>query len=109
MSFDELIGRFCWTSIRNCPGRWSLRMSECDAPPETLAGPGAPSRRCSIETIRNEVAVTWLEGGGLISYRKADGRWLHTLNDAGGLERKLRQLGIAPRAPYAGHPVSGDP
>jgi len=40
------------------------------------------------------VIVTPLEDGGLISYRKADGRFLHTLNTREGLDRKLRQLGI---------------
>lgn len=96
MSFEELSGRFSWSPIRNCPGRWSLLMRECASPPESLTGPEAPSKRCAVETLRDEVAVTLLEGGGLISYRKADGRWLHTLNDPDGLARKLLQLGITP-------------
>jgi hypothetical protein len=34
------------------------------------------------------------EGGGLVSYRKPDGAYLHTLNTPDGLARKLAQLGI---------------
>jgi hypothetical protein len=43
---------------------------------------------------KDPVIVTPLDDGGLISYRKADGLFLHTLNTREGLERKLRQLGI---------------
>ena len=38
--------------------------------------------------------VATLEEGGLISYRKSDGRFLHTLNTTAGFRRKLEQLGI---------------
>ena len=40
------------------------------------------------------VIVTPFDDGGLISYRKAQGMFLHTLNTREGLERKLLQLGI---------------
>ena len=43
---------------------------------------------------KDPVIVTPFEDGGLISYRKADGTFLHTLNTREGFERKLRQLGI---------------
>ena len=43
---------------------------------------------------KDPVIVTPFDDGGLISYRKADGLFLHTLNTREGLERKLRQLGI---------------
>jgi len=38
--------------------------------------------------------VSDLGKGGLISYKRADGTYLHTLNTAEGLERKLASLGI---------------
>jgi len=63
-------------------------------PPEDIApGASASSEHVSV-TARDPVIVTPLEDGGLISYRKADGRFLHTLNTREGLDRKLRQLGI---------------
>jgi hypothetical protein len=40
------------------------------------------------------VIVTPFDDGGLISYRRPDGMFLHTLNTREGLERKLRQLGV---------------
>jgi hypothetical protein len=40
------------------------------------------------------VVVTPLIVGGLISYRRPDGTFLHTLNTAEGFARKLSDLGI---------------
>jgi len=40
------------------------------------------------------VLVASFAGGGLISYRHANGRFTHTLNTPEGLARKLLQLGI---------------
>ena len=40
------------------------------------------------------VVVEFKTGGGLISYVKADGRFLYTLCDAGGFARTLQQLKI---------------
>ena len=53
---------------------------------------GGSEHRC--DTAKDPVIVTPFEDGGLISYRKADGMFLHTLNTREGFERKLRQLGI---------------
>jgi len=38
--------------------------------------------------------VTPLVTGGLISYKRRDGTFLHTLNTAEGFARKLADLGI---------------
>jgi len=35
-----------------------------------------------------------MDRGGLISYRQTNERYLHTLNNAEGFERKLASLGI---------------
>ena len=42
----------------------------------------------------HRVVVIRFADGGLISYRKADGSYIHTLNTCDGLHRKLAQLGI---------------
>jgi hypothetical protein len=34
------------------------------------------------------------EGGAVLSYRKADGHWVHTLNDEEGLRRKCASLRV---------------
>ena len=64
-------------------------------------GPGSDSREFQVKTAEDPVVVTALEAGGLISYRKSDGGYLHTLNTEEGLRRKLEQLGIGvtPRDP----------
>lgn len=62
-------------------------------PPEDLV-PGAHSSEHVCAAAADPVIVTPFDDGGLISYRKADGRFLHTLNTREGLERKLDQLGI---------------
>ena len=36
MSFKELLGRYPWRAIRNCPGRYALAMECCSGPPEEL-------------------------------------------------------------------------
>jgi 2-polyprenyl-3-methyl-5-hydroxy-6-metoxy-1,4-benzoquinol methylase len=51
------------------------------------------------------VYVVVLDGGGLISYRHADGRFVHTLNTPEGFGRKLDQLGIRLEAPAADRDV----
>jgi hypothetical protein len=47
-----------------------------------------------VPTARDPVVVGRLDQGGLISYQRRDGTYVHTLNTQAGFERKLRQLGI---------------
>jgi len=47
-----------------------------------------------VSAAKDTVLVARIHGGGLISYRRADGTYLHTLNTVAGFERKLRDLGI---------------
>ena len=63
-------------------------------PPEHMVPGAAGGSEHICVTAKDPVIVTPFEDGGLISYRKADGMFLHTLNTREGLERKLRQLGI---------------
>lgn len=43
---------------------------------------------------KDPVIVAALSDGGLISYRKSDGTYVHTLNSRDGFARKLQQLGL---------------
>lgn len=63
------------------------------ASPEKLA-PEHISREYRVADARDAVVVVRFKDGGLISYRKPDGRFLHTLNTEEGFQRKLEQLGI---------------
>jgi hypothetical protein len=99
MMFDVLLKKWPFKPIRNCPGRYALPASEFAGPPEGLLGPGFETRELQLRTARDTVIVaTFSGGGGLISYRRADGTHVHTLNTQEGFDRKLRDLGIAPQA-----------
>jgi hypothetical protein len=92
--FSDLIDRWAWRPIPNCPGRYVLGTGPVATPPdEIVPGAGAGSEHVTA-AARDPVIVTPFDDGGLISYRKADGGFLHTLNTREGFERKLRQLAI---------------
>lgn len=61
---------------------------------EEILGPDARIREFRADAARDTVLVASLDKGGMISYKRADGSFLHTLNTEEGFERKLRQLGI---------------
>jgi hypothetical protein len=66
-----------------------------DLTPEELLCAPLQSYEFDVETARDRVVVVSFGEGGLISYKRADGTYLHTLNDAGGFSRKLNEMGIA--------------
>ena len=62
-------------------------------PPEALIGI-ADVREFHVSAAKDAVLVVRLIDGGLISYKRSDGSYLHTLNTAEGFARKLTKLGI---------------
>jgi hypothetical protein len=94
ITFDQLNTRWHWKPIPNCPGRFVLSASPSQLTPEDLLGPGVAVRELHIDTARDTVIIAALADGGLISYRRADGRYVHTLNTPDGFARKLLALGI---------------
>lgn len=95
MTFDDLMGAWAWKPIRNCPGRYVLDAARDDLRPQEVLGDEAAVKEYCVEAARDAVLVVRLSEGGLISYRRADGSFLHTLNTPEGFRRKLAQLGIA--------------
>jgi hypothetical protein len=93
VTFSALFDRLAWHPIPNCPGRYVLTAGPVTMTPEEIVA-GASSSEHVVAAARDPVIVTPFDDGGLISYRKAEGLFLHTLNTREGLERKLRQLGI---------------
>jgi hypothetical protein len=93
-SFDQLSAAWPWRPIPGCPGRFVLRGQQRDLPPEALVGAGAAVARFRVAAARDPVLVLAIKGGGLISYARPDGSFVHTLNTEEGLRRKLEQLGI---------------
>ena len=94
MRFEELKTRWNWRPIRNCPGRFLLHEKEVRLSPEDLVGCDVELSEFQVEKAKDIVVVAQISNGGLISYRKKDGTYLHTLNTVAGFERKLSQLGI---------------
>jgi hypothetical protein len=95
MDFQTLFGARTWTPICNCPGRFGLAEGPVADSPESLA-PGADVREYRVQSAKDVVVVaSFPSGGGLISYKRRDGRYVHTLNTPQGFMRKLAQLEIA--------------
>lgn len=92
MTFDALLTARPWAAIRHCPGRYVLPPT--DETPAAVAGTDAPVHEHRIPSARDPVVVVPLVDGGIISYRRMDGRYVHTLNTPEGFSRKLSQLGI---------------
>jgi hypothetical protein len=94
-SFYQLFTEHNWRPIRNCPGRYVLCQTNDYLSPADILGEASRASEHTVAAARDTVFVVELDGGGgLISYRRADGSLLHTLNTAEGFARKLRQLGI---------------
>lgn len=92
-TFDQLIDALAWKEIPGCPGRFTLVEPRPLVTPAALAGDGAHTRGLSSPRCRDAIELVDLPGGGaLLSYRRADGTYRHTLNTSQGLARKLEQL-----------------
>ena len=95
MTFQALMDSRPWKPIRHCPGRYVL--PPCGETPAQLIGSDAAFHEYQLPSARDPVVVARIADGGLISYRRADGLYVHTLNTPEGLARKLEQLGVPER------------
>ena len=95
MIFETLHTRWDWLPIPHCPGRYRLRAALSTLSISELVGEPIRTEEYSVPAARDKVIVAVLpDGSGILSYAKADGTWLHTLNTQEGLARKLASLGI---------------
>ena len=94
MTFDQIMSRWPWRAIPNCPGRFVLSSGRSSLAPSEIVSPSIAISDHVVPATPDPVVVAEFEDGGLISYRKPDGSFVHTLNTSDGLDRKLRQLGI---------------
>jgi hypothetical protein len=94
MYIQTLFDRWQWKPIRHCPGRFVLVTTEVSMPVDSLLGRDCHAQAFITDAAKDRVLVVPLQDGGLISYARADGRVVHTLNTAEGFVRKLSQLGI---------------
>jgi hypothetical protein len=94
---EELMQEWDWAPIANCPGRYIMRGSPVLLTPQDLAGGRIEVGSFDVPEATDTVTVVVLDDGGLISYKRSDGSYVHTLNTREGFERKLASLGIRPR------------
>jgi hypothetical protein len=94
MRFDELKAKWNWKPMHHCPGRYILGDADGILSPKDLLGHEIQLSEFRVDKARDIVVVARLGDGGLISYKRIDGMYLHTLNTVAGFERKLLQLGI---------------
>ena len=95
MTIQELLAARKWKPISNSPGRYVLVRPEPQIVPVQLAQVDYTPKEFRVEAAKDVVLVLPLEGGGLITYRRVNGRHHHTLNTESGFKRKLAELGIA--------------
>lgn len=93
VAFSTVFARWSWKPLPNCPGRFVLSTAPSRLPPQSVA-PDVAIVEHRVAGSRDPVLVARFADGGLISYRRADGTYVHTLNTHEGLERKLAQLGL---------------
>jgi hypothetical protein len=101
VTFEELLARFNWRPMRGCPGRYLLAGGPVASPPGDLFGDlGFREERSAQAPDRMFVAV--VRSGGIISYARGNGTFVHTLADGAGFARKLVALGLEVVTPYLG-------
>ena len=94
ISFKDLMGRYRWQEIRNCPGRYVSGEIPARWSVSDLLGEAVFEHPRRSPRARDAVIVTPLTQGGLISFKREDGTYLHTLNTPEGFLRKLQDLGL---------------
>jgi hypothetical protein len=62
--------------------------------PQDILGEEVEACEFKVEAAKDTVLVVEFGDGGLISYHRDDGSFLHTLNTPEGFRRKLLQLKI---------------
>ena len=105
-----------WKEIRNCPGRYTVRRRRDLAgwPPERLLAaalggnvPPISLWRLGSSTSDAIHAARFAGGGGLLTYARADGTFVHTFNTESGLLRKIAALRVTPEVPQRARCVLG--
>lgn len=92
MRIDMLLSMLEWSAIPNCPGRYVLKTDLTRVPPDRLVGERMPMRALRSPHAADPIELVMLEDGAILSYRRPDGCYVHTLNTSDGLARKLAQL-----------------
>ncbi len=92
-TYASLVAAGPWRALRYCPGR-SVWQGPSGLTPPDLVGADVPVQVFRVTGAPDPVHVVALADGGLISYARPDGSFVHTLNTPEGFARKLEDLGI---------------
>jgi hypothetical protein len=92
--FNTILSRYSWKPIHGCPGRYVSGSGMSHLTVFDLVGRHVTVSRLILTKAEDPVHVTALRDGGIISYEKDDGSFVHTLNTTSGFRRKLKELGI---------------
>jgi hypothetical protein len=100
-TLQKLWELWVWSEIKNCPGRYVTKkniVSQGMTPEQVLDClhlSGSP-QTFDVENNRDKISVVWFfDGGGLITYLKGEGQYVHTFNTESGFQRKTKALGIS--------------
>ena len=94
MTVAQLLREWSWEEMKTAPGRFQLVAPSPQPPMEELLGAEMEVRTVPSSAAGETIVLAEFEDGGLISYRRADGTWVHTLNTRSRYRRKLWELGI---------------
>ena len=94
MKIEEIMSKHSYKPIRNCPGRYILVIDEKKSI-EEIINLNIEIKEYNLRAAKDIVLIVKLDNGGLISYKRNDGTFLHTINTNEGFERKIKQLGIS--------------
>lgn len=92
-TFEKVLKLRDWKEIPNCPGRFLLIGGRSETSLENLTESKNPVVEIKTGAVPDKVfTLEFEDGGGIISYLKNDGKFIHTLNTKEGFKRKLEQL-----------------
>lgn len=96
--FTKLFNLYSWIEIKNCPGRYLLTKADNQRlrliPPNEFLNNKITIQIFSSQICPDPIHIGKFSDGGLLSYEKSDGTFVHTLNNTSGLNRKINHLNI---------------
>lgn len=96
MDFNTLKSKYIWKEIYGCPGRFILKNTDKKISIEKLLNENVKVNSLKSENAPDEVLIVRFKDGGLISYKKSDNTFIHTLNNEEGFKKKVQMLKIDP-------------
>jgi hypothetical protein len=94
--FHLLKQKYSWRPIYGCPGRYLLKNSNPDLTIEELVGEPLHIQTFQSANATDPVLIVRIKNGGIISYKKQNQTYVHTLNTDEGFIKKIKILNIDP-------------